>query len=232
MADVTSSVATRGVSTQQTVNAFAESLTDQGDRGVGGLDDFLLLLTTQMKNQDPLNPQDSTEFVAQLANFSAVEPQINTNTNLETLIERISENNVQNLAGYIGLDITAEGAGFQYDNEPVEIDVPASDPTVKEASVEITNALGQLIAVIPAKTEGGKVTWNGKDTNDRTVDTGRYKATYVYKGADDAGEETVKRVEAEGNGRVVQARQEGDETILKLDSGAEVNAKKVTSVQI
>ena len=51
---------------------------------------FLKLLTAQMRHQDPLEPLDSTQFVAQLAAFSSVEQQIETNTKLETINENLS----------------------------------------------------------------------------------------------------------------------------------------------
>ena len=47
---------------------------------------FLTLLTTQLKNQDPTAPMDSNQFTQQLVQFSQVEQQIDTNTNLKTLI--------------------------------------------------------------------------------------------------------------------------------------------------
>lgn len=51
-----------------------------------GKEDFLTLLTTQLQYQDPLNPQDSSEFVAQLAQFSSLEQLININEGVEDLV--------------------------------------------------------------------------------------------------------------------------------------------------
>ena len=53
-------------------------------------DSFLKLLVAQMKNQDPTQPMDSTQQIAQLATFSQVEQTIKTNTNLESLLQRTS----------------------------------------------------------------------------------------------------------------------------------------------
>lgn len=61
-------------------------------------DSFLKLLVAQMTHQDPTNPMPDTEFVAQLATFNALEQQINTNKNLETLVQLNSSSAV----GYIG----------------------------------------------------------------------------------------------------------------------------------
>ncbi len=61
-------------------------------------DSFLKLLVAQMTHQDPTNPMPDTEFVAQLATFNALEQQITTNKNLETLVQLTSSSAV----GYIG----------------------------------------------------------------------------------------------------------------------------------
>ncbi|MEM1422077.1 MAG: flagellar hook capping FlgD N-terminal domain-containing protein, partial [Pseudomonadota bacterium] len=58
-----------------------------GDSITSDFDMFLQLLTAQLENQDPLDPADPTEFVAQLATFSSVEQQISTNDKLDQLIE-------------------------------------------------------------------------------------------------------------------------------------------------
>lgn len=65
-------------------------------------DMFLTLLTEQMKNQDPLNPQDSNEFVNQLVQFSSVEQQIQQNENLESLLLLQSAAAQASSVSYIG----------------------------------------------------------------------------------------------------------------------------------
>ena len=77
----------------------------------GDMDAFLLLLTTQLKNQDPLSPLEPTEFTNQLVNFASVEQQIATNDNMEKLL------NVQNAAlasaviGFVGREVVADTNG-------------------------------------------------------------------------------------------------------------------------
>ena len=68
-------------------SAVADSVATNADaRLATTLGDFLLLLTTQLKNQDPLEPMDSGEFTSQLVQFASVEQQISQNRNLEELI--------------------------------------------------------------------------------------------------------------------------------------------------
>ncbi|MFN3533793.1 MAG: flagellar hook assembly protein FlgD, partial [Desulfatiglandales bacterium] len=76
-----------------------------------GKEDFLKLLVAQLQHQDPLNPMNSTEFTAQLAQFSALEQQRNTNENLEKLIEREEFLARVNVAGLMGKEVLA------YNNE-------------------------------------------------------------------------------------------------------------------
>lgn len=66
--------------------------------------DFLQLLVAQLQNQDPTNPSDSTEFVSQLASFSAVEQQVNTNSKLDALL---TQTELSQAASMIGLTATS-----------------------------------------------------------------------------------------------------------------------------
>ncbi len=72
-------------------------------------DSFLKLLVTQMKNQDPTKPMDSTEYIAQLATFSNVEQAINANKKLDELIQ---ETKIAQGIGLIGRQVTSlDGMG-------------------------------------------------------------------------------------------------------------------------
>lgn len=63
-------------------------------------DAFLTLLVTQMKNQDPTEPTDSGEFLAQLASFSSVEQQLQTNEKLTELVQANLMNQAANITGH------------------------------------------------------------------------------------------------------------------------------------
>ena len=69
-------------------------------------DTFLTLLTTQLQNQDPLQPMDSNQFTQQLVQFSQVEQQINSNKNLESLIALTKSQTATNAVPYLGKTLT------------------------------------------------------------------------------------------------------------------------------
>src|SRR5262249_28143552 len=94
-------------------------------RLAGDYDSFLQLLTTQLKNQDPLSPLDATQFVTQLSQFAMVEQAIQTNKNLESLLQSSRNAVISADIGLIGrqvevpgktlgLDGSGQGGGFSY----------------------------------------------------------------------------------------------------------------------
>jgi flagellar basal-body rod modification protein FlgD len=86
----------------------------------GDFETFLTLLTAQLENQDPLNPTDSTEFVAQLATFSAVEQQVQTNTSLDSILEVLASGATGGLSQWIGQEVRNPGSA-SYQNEPLDV---------------------------------------------------------------------------------------------------------------
>src|SRR6187402_248688 len=72
-------------------------------------DTFLQLLTTQLKNQNPLDPLDTNQFTQQLVQFTGVEQQLKTNEFLEAMMLANQNSGKSNAVGYIGKTITASG---------------------------------------------------------------------------------------------------------------------------
>ncbi len=86
----------------------------------GDFDTFLTLLTAQLRNQDPLEPVDSTEFVAQLASFSAVEQQVQSNTKLDNILDVLASGATGGLTQWIGQEVRNPGSAA-YENQPVDV---------------------------------------------------------------------------------------------------------------
>jgi flagellar basal-body rod modification protein FlgD len=142
-----------------------------------GKDAFLTLLITQLQHQDPLNPTDSTEFTAQLAQFSSLEQLSNVNENLNTLkLYQASINNAQAVS-FIGKNIVSKGKTL-----PVTSGQPAAcefelSADAKRVVVSIYDAAGSFVKDIQATAlKAGKqsLSWDGKDRNGNTVADGSY----------------------------------------------------------
>jgi len=70
-----------------------------------GRDAFLTMLVAQLQHQDPLNPMEGTDFTAQLAQFSSLEQQFNTNDSLEAILSSMDARKEDNLIDYIGKQV-------------------------------------------------------------------------------------------------------------------------------
>ena len=93
---------------QQQGGFYGADTTAKND--VLGKDAFLKLLVTQLQNQDPLNPLDDKEFIAQLAQFSSLEQMTNISSGITSLTEKTAQQDMLSAVNYIGKEVTAEGS--------------------------------------------------------------------------------------------------------------------------
>lgn len=152
-----------------------------------GKDDFLTLMVEQLKNQDPMNPSDSTEFTAQLAQFSSLEQLFNVNDNLESMGDTSGE--VQHLSALamIGTEVVTTSSEFKFNGEPLklgyDLDAPAS-----EGSLYIRDTAGNTVGSFPLKDlDAGRdfFEWDGTDGNGNTLIEGTYTlGVSAYNGED------------------------------------------------
>src|SRR5262249_25107311 len=113
MASVTPTTATTTPTTPSTT-ATGNS-TDALNKLSSDFNNFLTLLTTQLKNQDPLAPMDSTQFTQQLVAFTGVEQQINSNKKLDQLIALNQGDQMTSAVNFIGTQVEAVSTGVNLD---------------------------------------------------------------------------------------------------------------------
>jgi len=150
------------------------------------LDTFLTLLTTQLKYQDPLEPLDSKDFVAQLVSFSQVEQAIGTNTKLDQLLKFETGNRAIGALSYIGKSVEATSSSIGLDSGEAQFSytLPKAAST---ARVLITDANGVAVASLPVDTGAGKhtFTWDGKNGQGQPVAGGVYNIVISARDGDD-----------------------------------------------
>ncbi|MBW2412846.1 MAG: flagellar hook assembly protein FlgD [Deltaproteobacteria bacterium] len=142
-----------------------------------GKDDFLTLLITQLQNQDPLNPADSTEYTAQLAQFSSLEQLNNVNKNLEYMqLYQASINNAQAVS-FIGKEIISFGNEVRVTEGQAESCRFELGGDAGGVVVNIYDSAGSLVKAIEqgAMIAGRQtVVWDGTDQNGNAVSDGDY----------------------------------------------------------
>jgi len=177
-------------------NTAAAGLTSTGASGTGAgaagsalgqlssnYNDFLTMLTTQLRNQDPSSPMNSSQFTSELVQFSQVEQQMSTNQSLGQLIQLSRAGDLTQASAMLGSKVTATAKQIPLQNGTGTIGFNA--PSAGPVAIAIYNSAGQQIldSAVNATQGANSWTWNGKDASGATVPDGAYNAAVVAAGA-------------------------------------------------
>jgi flagellar basal-body rod modification protein FlgD len=167
MTDAISFVPTPTATSGANSAAAATSLADN-------FDTFLTILTAQIQNQDPLEPMDSSKFTEQLVQFSGVEQQIKSNSQLESLIKATNTNAGASLAGYLGQQAEINSAGAEYTGDSVHWRYQLPSDAAK-TTITVTDAAGKVLYSKSGDLGAGThdFAWDGKLNNGATADEGQ-----------------------------------------------------------
>lgn len=186
---------------------------------------FLTLLTTQLKNQDPLNPTDSTEFVAQLATFSGVEQQVRTNDQLEKIYDALGGGASAGLAAWIGTEVRA-AAQASFSGEAVSILATPAEGADK-AVMTVTDDFGKTVAQVEVSPTATSLSWDGKNAFGETQPDGLYSFEIAsYKDG-----ELLETHPGEVFAKVAEVRIEDGAPVLMLEGGAKAAVDSVTALR-
>ncbi len=191
----------------------------------GDFQTFLTLLTTQMRNQDPLKPMDSTEFVAQLASFSAVEQQIRSNDRLQGILDVLSGGSPAGLAEWIGREVRV-AAHAAFAGEPIEVGVTPVEGADRAVLV-VKNDFDSVVARVSVQPGATDVSWDGKDEMGNSVAHGSYGFTLESY----AGNALLGTSEGKVFSKVQEVRVVDGAPVLVVDGGAQVPIDEVGGVR-
>jgi len=186
-------MATSNISSQaqQSLDALlskigAKKLSDaqaaSGPKTMLGQDDFLKLMTAQMSNQDPFQPQSNTEMIAQMAQFSTVTGIQQLNTTMSSMQSEISQNRIATAASFVGKTVLVPGSTAITDSTggiSGAVDLPAA---ASGLTVQISRSTGELVKSIdlganPAGLVG--FSWDGKDAHGNLVGDTTYSVKAI-----------------------------------------------------
>lgn len=155
-----------------------------------GKDDFLNLLVTQLQYQDPLNPMDSADFTAQLAQFSSLEQLTNMSTQLGELTATQAALNNSQAVAYIGRTVLSNGNATQISGgipEPLQVDLDAPAAEVFISVYDISGALRSTFSVDDMGSGRGSIDWAGTDMDNNPLPDGIY--SFEVAAINSAGDE-------------------------------------------
>ena len=141
--------------------------------------DFLQMLMTQLKNQDPTSPMDSNAFTTELVQFSGVEQQINTNSSLTQLIQLTQAGETMQGTSMTGKSVTVTSNEIALQNGTGTLNF--NDPNAGTVAIAVTNSSGQQLygTTVTAAAGQNAWTWNGQDNAGDQLPDGAYNVGIV-----------------------------------------------------
>jgi flagellar basal-body rod modification protein FlgD len=163
----------------------------------GNFQTFLTLLTTQLQNQNPLDPLDTNQFTQQLVQFASVEQQLKTNDQLTTLVSLQQTAQSTQALGFVGKTAVVDGstAALKTGTATWELSVP----TNSNVNLSITNSTGQTVFTGSYGVNAGNnqpFTWDGKGNDGTQWPDGQYKLTATA--ADSSGNTVAVSTQIQG----------------------------------
>lgn len=179
-----------------------------------GRDQFLKLLITQLKNQDPLNPMESVEFTSQLAQFSSLEQLFSVSDSLQAIQNTLKLQEGDQMVHYIGKKVVGTGNSLTVQNGVAEPAMFRLEEKA-EAWVSIYNRDGALVRTLPLGWQDKgecQVPWDGEDESGKAVPDGSY--TFQVQAMDAQGGSVASQTYMAGE--VTGVRYENGKTYLML----------------
>lgn len=209
-----------------TSNAAQDSSVLGKTRLADSFNTFINLLTTQLKNQDPLSPLDSNQFTQQLVQMTGVEQQLYSNDLLKQLVTNTGSG-ISTAVSLIGRDVKASSgdAGIVDGKATWNYTLGSGAADVK---LEITDANGKLVHAEAATDNGAgdhTLTWNGKDLTGKQLSGGPFTLNITVKDAKGATVSATPFV----SGRVTGVEQKDGKTLITVN-GAQIPWETVTSI--
>jgi flagellar basal-body rod modification protein FlgD len=210
MVDAVSTLAAAATVTDATVKSKADKA---GDAFSSDFESFLTLFVAQLENQDPLEPQDSSDFTAQIAQFSQVEQTVNTNKNLESIIDIFQTDNNSSVVNFSGKYVEVIGDSITLNEDGADNTFHYTlETAARQAFVQITDLNGDVVFTGEAIPDAGKnyLTWDGTDMEGNDAPAGRYTVRVNIKDSDG----NIQDIATTVRGRVDGVNLDGEPTLV------------------
>ncbi|KAE9632207.1 flagellar hook capping FlgD N-terminal domain-containing protein [Parasedimentitalea maritima] len=187
---------------------------------------FLKMLTAQARYQDPLEPMDSSEYAAQLAQFSMVEQQVESNTLLEAMAQQMGLANMAAMSGWVGMEARAAAPAHYDGSTPITV---APNPAAASDTVQLVvmDSDGNEVQRVPLPVSADPYQWNGLNDEGDPFASGNYSFTVesINNG------EVIMSETAEVYTRVQETQMQGNDVVLILQGGSAILASSVTALR-
>ena len=223
-------LANSSIKTNTNTDGLASATNSATGKNALGKDAFLQLLVTQLKNQNPLEPQDNGEFVAQLAQFSSLEGITSLNDTVTGLASNYNSSQALQASSLVGRSVIAPGDKAVVDTSKSMTGTVVIPDSVPAATLKITDKDGKAVRTIDLGSQSAgnaSFIWDGKDDAGKTVESGTYSFAATTS-IDDQAVALITYLPATVNS--VTISQTGGELMLNLAGLGSVALSKVQTI--
>ena len=213
-------VTSASATTQSTTSSSSSGSTVNSD-----YETFLLMLTTQLQNQDPLDPMDNSEYAEQLATFSGVEQQVKTNDLLTELGALFGTMSFGQLASWVGMEVRSTGP-VQFEGSPLEL-YPTVPAAADYAELVVSDSRGTIVQRQTFDPKAETIIWAGVDAIGQALGTG----TFSFAVQPSANGSLLDMQVVESFSRVTEVQSKSGSTMLVLSGGIEQPADSISALR-
>lgn len=186
---------------------------------------FLKMMTTQMQNQDPMNPMESTEFATQLAQFSSVEQQVLTNDTLKEISSAFASNSLQQMGSLVGMEGLAP-APVLFTGQLVSMR-PQYVEDATRANLVVRDSDGEIVDKMEIPVGQETLYWNGMLEDGSKLPHGVYK----FEIENFEGNEQLDTKPAMAYNQILEVRDDNGTVKVRLSDGSEMDASQIQGLR-
>lgn len=208
-------------------SSSAAGSSKSGSTIVSDYQTFLKLMTTQMQNQDPTDPMDSSQYATQLATFSQVEQQVRTNDLLASLSAQLGGTGIGQYAGWVGMQALADTSAIFDGATPLTLATDASSGA-DAAILVVRNSAGTVVDQRAVSVGDSALDWNGMASNGKRLGAGEYS----FQLQSFSNGKLVSTDDVAVYTPIVEVRQDsGGTPILVTESGQAIGVEEVQALR-
>lgn len=212
--------------TAQTTTTQPQTASNGGSTALSSdFETFLKMLTTQLENQDPLNPMQSSEFAVQLATFSSVEQQVQINDQLRAISGQLDLGGLGQTAAWVGMEARAAAPAW-FQGQPITL-IPEIAAGADRAQLVVADAQGQVVQRLDVGTDDDTFGWVGRYEDGMPLPDG----TYTFSVESYSGDDLIDTTDAEHFATVTEIRLTDTGPAAVLTGGVEVATDRIAALR-
>lgn len=205
---------------------FKATVSTETQKNDKNYDTFLKMMTTQIKNQDPLNPMSADQLAVQLATFSGVEQQTKTNDLLTQMLGQSAISGLGQMVGWVGKEARIAAPAYFDGTTPITLS-PNPAQAATKAVLVVADQNGTEVSRTQLPLGTADYVWHGRDSTGAALPKGLYALSLESW----QGDKMLNKAEIEHYAKISEIRSSVDGVSALLPGGVECLVSAVTAIR-